>query len=102
MQIITTGLVFVNVAAEAQLIAVGLVLILAAVIDQTGSSSLGRRLVSLLFKTRSKHMERIINVRSGDRADPRGRLSLHLSKSAPGVTAKRVSAQRVASASTTS
>ena len=62
MQIITTGLVFVGVAAEAQLMAVGLVLILAAIIDRTGSSSLGRQIVSLLFKTRNKPMERIINV----------------------------------------
>jgi len=62
MQIITTGLVFINLAAEAQLIAVGLVLILAAIIDQTGSSSFGRRLVSLLTKTSNKPMERIINV----------------------------------------
>jgi len=62
MQIITTGLVFIGVAAEAQLIAVGLVLILAAIIDRTGSSSLGREIVSLLFKTRNKPMERVINV----------------------------------------
>ena len=62
MQIITTGLVFVGVAAEAQLIAVGLVLILAAIIDRTGSSSLGRKIASLLFKTRNKPMERVINV----------------------------------------
>ena len=61
MQIIATGLVFVRVAAEAQLIAVGLVLILAAVIDQAGSS-FGRGVVSLLFKTRSKKMERAIIV----------------------------------------
>lgn len=61
MQIITTGLVFINVAPEAQLIAVGLVLILAAVIDQVGSS-LGGSVVSLLTKTRSKKMERAINV----------------------------------------
>ena len=61
MQIITTGLVFIDVAAEAQLIAVGLVLILAAVIDRTGSS-FGRRLLSLLFTTRNKKMERVINV----------------------------------------
>jgi ribose transport system substrate-binding protein len=61
MQIITTGLVFVRVPAEAQLIAVGLVLILAAVIDQAGSS-FGRGVVSLLFKTRSKKMERAIIV----------------------------------------
>ena len=38
MQVITTGLVFVDVPPEAQLIAVGLVLILAAVIDRAGSS----------------------------------------------------------------
>jgi ribose/xylose/arabinose/galactoside ABC-type transport system permease subunit/ABC-type sugar transport system substrate-binding protein len=61
MQIISTGLVFVRVAAEAQLIAVGLVLILAAVIDQAGST-FGRGIVSLLFKTRSKKMERAIIV----------------------------------------
>ncbi len=61
MQIITTGLVFINVAPEAQLIAVGLVLILAAVIDQVGSS-LGGRAVSLLTRTRSRKMERAINV----------------------------------------
>ena len=61
MQIITNGLVFVRVAAEAQLIAVGLVLILAAVIDQAGSS-FSRKMVSLLFKTRSKKMERAIIV----------------------------------------
>ena len=62
MQIITTGLVFVGVAAEAQLIAVGLVLILAAIIDRTGSSSVGRKIATLLFKTRNKPMERVINV----------------------------------------
>ena len=62
MQIITTGLVFVGVAAEAQLIAVGLVLILAAMIDRTGSSSVGRKIATLLFKTRNKPMERVINV----------------------------------------
>ncbi len=61
MQIITTGLVFINVAPEAQLIAVGLVLILAAVIDQVGSS-LGGSIISFLTKTRSKELERIINV----------------------------------------
>ena len=38
MQIISTGLVFVNVAPEAQLIAVGLVLIVAGVIDRFGST----------------------------------------------------------------
>jgi ribose transport system substrate-binding protein len=62
MQIITTGLVFVNVAPEAQQIAVGLVLILAAVIDRTGASGLGRKLASLLFTTRSKKVERTLNV----------------------------------------
>lgn len=61
MQIITTGLVFINVAPEAQLIAVGLVLILAAVIDQVGSS-LGGRVLSILTTTRSKKVERAINV----------------------------------------
>ena len=59
MQIITTGLVFIDVAAEAQQIAVGLVLILAAVIALTGSG-FGRRLRSRLFRTRNKTMERII------------------------------------------
>ena len=62
MQIITTGLVFVGVAAEAQLIAVGLVLILAAVIDRSGSSAFGRNLAAILFKTRNKPMERILNL----------------------------------------
>ena len=61
MQIITTGLVFINVAPEAQLIAVGLVLILAAVIDQAGSSW-GKNVISLLTKSRNRKMERIINV----------------------------------------
>jgi ribose transport system substrate-binding protein len=59
MQIITTGLVFINVAAEAQQIAVGLVLILAAVIA-LADSGFGRRLRSRLFRTRNKTMERII------------------------------------------
>ena len=55
--------VFINVAAEAQLIAVGLVLILAAIIDRSGSSSLVRDLASLLFKTRNVRLvERIFNV----------------------------------------
>ncbi len=62
MQIITTGLVFIGVAAEAQLIAVGLVLIIAAIIDRTGSSSFGKKIASLLFKTRNKPMERVLNV----------------------------------------
>lgn len=61
MQIITTGLVFINVAPEAQLIAVGLVLILAAVIDQVGSSWAGG-IVSLLTTTRRRKVERAINV----------------------------------------
>lgn len=59
MQIITTGLVFIDVAAEAQQIAVGLVLILAAVIALAGSG-FGRQLRSRLFRTRNKTMERII------------------------------------------
>lgn len=61
MQIITTGLVFVNVAPEAQLMAVGLVLILAAVIDQA-ESSWSSRLLSILTKTRNRKVERIINI----------------------------------------
>ena len=61
MQIITTGLVFIDVAAEAQQIAVGLVLILAAVIALTGSGS-GRKFAARLFRTRNKKMERIISV----------------------------------------
>jgi ribose transport system substrate-binding protein len=59
MQIITTGLVFIDVAAEAQQIAVGLVLILAAVIALAGSG-FGRKFRSRLFRTRNKTMERII------------------------------------------
>jgi ribose transport system substrate-binding protein len=61
MQIITTGLVFIDVAPEAQQIAVGLVLILAAVLALTGSG-FGRKLRELLFTTRNKTMERIISV----------------------------------------
>lgn len=61
MQVITTGLVFINIAPEAQMIAVGLVLILAAMIDQSGAS-LGPRLLSLFTKTRNKKVERIFNV----------------------------------------
>jgi ribose transport system substrate-binding protein len=61
MQIITTGLVFIDVAPEAQQIAVGLVLILAAVIALSGSS-FGRRFAARLFTTRNKKMERIISV----------------------------------------
>ena len=57
MQIIKNGLIFINVPAESHFIASGLVLILAAVIDQSGSS-----LVSLLFKPRSKKMERVLNI----------------------------------------
>jgi len=62
MQVITTGLVFINVAAEAQLIAVGLVLILAAIIDRGGSSSFVRKAAAFLFQTRNKTMERIFNI----------------------------------------
>jgi ribose transport system substrate-binding protein len=61
MQIITTGLVFIDVAPEAQQIAVGLVLILAAVLALTGSG-FGRKLREFLFTTRNKTMERIISV----------------------------------------
>jgi ribose/xylose/arabinose/galactoside ABC-type transport system permease subunit/ABC-type sugar transport system substrate-binding protein len=61
MQIITTGLVFIDVAAEAQQIAVGLVLILAAVIALSGSG-FGRKLRSFLFTTRNKTMERILSI----------------------------------------
>jgi ribose/xylose/arabinose/galactoside ABC-type transport system permease subunit/ABC-type sugar transport system substrate-binding protein len=61
MQIITTGLVFIDVAAEAQQIAVGLVLILAAVIALSGPG-FGRKLRSLLFTTRNKTMERVISI----------------------------------------
>ena len=61
MQIITMGLVFIDVAAEAQQIAIGLVLILAAIIALTGSS-FGRTLRFHLGKSRNKTMERIISV----------------------------------------
>jgi ribose transport system substrate-binding protein len=61
MQIITTGLVFIDVAPEAQQIAVGLVLILAAVLALT-RTGFGRRLRKFLFTTRNKTMERIISV----------------------------------------
>ncbi len=61
MQIITTGLVFVNVAAEAQQIAVGLVLILAAVIALAGSG-FWKKLRSVLFTTRNKTMERVLSI----------------------------------------
>lgn len=61
MQVLTTGLIFVNVPPEAQQIAVGIVLILAAVIDQAGGS-LGRGLTQFLTRTRSKRLERILNV----------------------------------------
>ena len=61
MQIITMGLVFIDVAAEAQQIAIGLVLILAAIIALTGSS-FGRTIRFHLGKSRNKTMERIISV----------------------------------------
>jgi len=61
MQIITTGLVFIDVAAEAQQIAVGLVLILAAVIALAGPG-FGKKLRSFLFTTRNKTMERILSI----------------------------------------
>lgn len=62
MQILTTGLVFVNLAAEAQLIAVGSVLILAAIIDRSGTLGGLRKLAALLFKPSNKRMERILNI----------------------------------------
>jgi ribose/xylose/arabinose/galactoside ABC-type transport system permease subunit/ABC-type sugar transport system substrate-binding protein len=62
MQIITTGLVFVNLAAEAQLIAVGIVLILAAIIDRSGTLGGLKKLAALLFKPANKRMERILNI----------------------------------------
>jgi ABC-type dipeptide/oligopeptide/nickel transport system permease subunit len=61
MQVITTGLIFVDVPPESQQVAVGLVLILAATIDRAGSS-FGKDLVALLTRTRSKKVERIIIV----------------------------------------
>jgi ribose transport system permease protein len=61
MQVLTTGLIFVDVPPEAQQVAVGFVLILAAVIDRAGSS-LGAGLVSLLTRTRNKKVERAFNV----------------------------------------
>jgi ribose/xylose/arabinose/galactoside ABC-type transport system permease subunit/ABC-type sugar transport system substrate-binding protein len=61
MQIITTGLVFIDVAAEAQQIAVGLVLILAAVIALAGPG-FGKKLRSFLFTTRNKTMERTLSI----------------------------------------
>ncbi|MFI5386063.1 MAG: substrate-binding domain-containing protein [Fimbriimonadales bacterium] len=61
MQIITTGLVFVHVPPEAQLVAVGAVLFLAAIVDRTGST-LGPNLASFLTVTRNKKMERILVV----------------------------------------
>ncbi|HTQ10454.1 MAG TPA: substrate-binding domain-containing protein [Fimbriimonadaceae bacterium] len=61
MQVISTGLVFVKVPPEAQLVAVGTVLILAAVIDQAGTS-LGKNFIPALTRTKNKKMERIVNV----------------------------------------
>jgi ribose/xylose/arabinose/galactoside ABC-type transport system permease subunit/ABC-type sugar transport system substrate-binding protein len=61
MQIISTGLVFQQVPPEAQQIAVGLVLITAALIDQAGAT-FGKNLIPLLTQTRNKTMERIVNV----------------------------------------
>ena len=61
MQVISTGLVFESVPPEAQQIAVGVVLILAAIIDRTGAS-LGKNLVPALTQTKNKKMERLINV----------------------------------------
>ena len=62
MQIITTGLVFIGVAAEAQLIAVGLVLILAAIIDRTGSRRSARKSCLSCSKQGTRPMERFIIV----------------------------------------
>jgi ribose/xylose/arabinose/galactoside ABC-type transport system permease subunit len=53
MEIISTGLVFVNVAPEAQLIAVGLVLIVAGVIDQV-ASTLGQVMRSFFASNKNK------------------------------------------------
>ncbi len=61
MQIITTGLVFIDVPPEAQQIAVGVVLILAAVIDCAGPQ-IGKRMRALLTQTRSRKVERLVNV----------------------------------------
>ncbi len=61
MQIITTGLVFIDVAPEAQQIAVGLVLIVAAVIALGGTSG-ARRFIRRSFTTRNRKMERLISV----------------------------------------
>lgn len=61
MQVIGTGLIFMRVAPESQMIAVGLVLILAAMADQAGPT-FGKNLISLLTQTRSKKVERAINV----------------------------------------
>jgi len=61
MQTITTGLVFVGVPPDMQLVAVGLVLILAVLIDQAGSV-LGKKLIPLLTQTRSRKVERVVNV----------------------------------------
>ncbi len=62
MQIITTGLVFINLAAESQLIAVGIVLILAAILARPGGLSGLARMAALLFKPSKKRMERILNI----------------------------------------
>ena len=61
MQVITTGLVFVHVPPEAQLVAVGTVLFLAAIVDRSGST-LGPQLASFLTVTRNKTVERILVV----------------------------------------
>jgi ABC-type sugar transport system substrate-binding protein len=61
MQVITTGLIFVDVPPEAQQVAVGVVLILAAMIDRAGTS-LQAGLLSALTRTRNKKMERALNV----------------------------------------
>jgi ribose transport system substrate-binding protein len=62
MQIITTGLVFINVAAEAQLIAVGTVLIMAAILASMGGSFSVSRMVVALFKPAGREIERAVNI----------------------------------------
>lgn len=61
MQVIATGLVFERVPPEAQQIAVGAVLILAAIVDRAGSNW-GRGLLPALTRTKNKKMERLFNV----------------------------------------
>ncbi len=62
MQIITTGLVFINVAAEAQLIAVGTVLIMAAILASMGGSFPLSKMLVAFFKPAGREIERAINI----------------------------------------